>query len=91
MNEPKNYGLPWTAAEERKLEQFFNKGLDALQLAEELERPVNGVTSRLVKLGLIYFYKGAYYQAVRTPWYIVRPLMPYAPHKESAPSEKPSL
>jgi hypothetical protein len=42
----------WTPEEDERLRGLFNQGKDAKAIAEELQRQLGAISSRLVKLGL---------------------------------------
>ena len=50
---PENAGLPWSAADEKRLKEMYSDGLTAEAIAADLKRNVSGVKARMKKLGLL--------------------------------------
>ena len=50
---PENAGLPWSAADEKRLKEMYSDGLTAEAIAADLKRNVSGVKARMKKLGLV--------------------------------------
>ena len=50
---PENAGLPWSAADEKRLKEMYLDGLTAEAIAADLKRNVSGVKARMKKLGLL--------------------------------------
>ena len=50
---PENAGLPWSAADEKRLKEMYLDGLTAEAIAADLKRNVSGVKARMKKLGLV--------------------------------------
>lgn len=48
---PPNAGKPWAAEDDARLQEAFEAGIDAEEVARELGRTLFAVESRLVKLG----------------------------------------
>lgn len=52
-DKPDNAGAPWTAAEEKELENMFLNNLPLKEIASRLGRTRGGIRARMVRLGLI--------------------------------------
>ena len=51
-------GKVWTHDQERRLVALFNSGVNANEIASEMQRTVSGIASKLHKLGLVESKKG---------------------------------